>query len=150
MSSGYLSTIGGKKCGYKFTNITNDIDITLLATDDQGRVYRNCSKITVATNSFLEDRVNEVHLGDSTNVICGKETDTSADFDQKFCHLYNPQGVLVSYDLLCNYLLEIVTVNDLGIWKCIVGFDYIMETLEFTTELTENSIYLLQIVKRCL
>lgn len=80
-------------------------------------------------------------MGDSTNVICGKETDASSDSDQRFCHLYNPQGMLLSHDDMCDYSLEIVTLEDLGTWRCVVGFNNIMETLEFTTELKEKSKY---------
>lgn len=96
------------------------------------------STITVTVNNYLKNREKEVHLGDSVNIICGKETDTSFNSDQKFCHLYNPQEMLVSHDHMCDYNLAIVTKQDLGIWKCVVGFDYIMEGLEFTTVLKEK------------
>lgn len=75
----------------------------------------------------------QFYLGDDA-----KESDTSLDSDQKFCHLYNP---LMSHDHMCNYRLDIVTKADLGTWKCVVGTDFIMKVLEFTTELVERSNY---------
>jgi hypothetical protein len=86
----------------------------------------------------LKNRTLETYLGESATVICGKESDTSADQDQKFCDLYDPKGVLVSHGHMCYYDLDIVTMDDFGTWKCFVGFDFIMDALEFTTELVEK------------
>jgi hypothetical protein len=39
---------------------------------------------------------------------------------------------------MCYYDLDIVTKDDFGTWRCFVGFDFIMDALEFTTELVEK------------
>jgi hypothetical protein len=135
-----LSSVGGGRCGYKIWNLEQDDtrDVTLFATDNQKRVYRNISHLVVTKVKELKNRTLETYLGESATVICGKESDTSVDQDQKFCDLYDPKGVLVSHGHMCYYDLDIVTKDDFGTWRCFVGFDFIMDALEFTTELVEK------------
>jgi hypothetical protein len=50
-----LSSVGGGRCGYKIWNLEqNDTrDLTLFATDNQKRVYRNISHLVVTKGTIL-------------------------------------------------------------------------------------------------
>lgn len=91
----------------------------------------------IAIDSDLINRTLSVHLGDSATVICAKENAFGEEV-QYYCDLHNPKGVLVSKQKACSYAIELVTIDDIGVWRCSIGFRFTIDTLEYTTQLIKS------------
>lgn len=60
--------------------------------------------------------------------------------DQYFCHFYEPNGNLIQSDTRCSLTLDMVTTNHIGVWKCRIGVEYLMETPIYEVEVIQKGL----------
>lgn len=85
---------------------------------------------------ILDNDVDEMHYtvsvtpGMTQTIACGIVDGTA---NKDYCKIFNPGGELVSSNA-CTYQV-VVTMSDLGTWRCLGAVSYSMDPLEFKTEL---------------
>lgn len=83
----------------------------------------------------------ETFLGETAYLSCGLQLPN----DQNFCYLYNPSGELVQKGTRCSLYIDMVTINDIGLWTCRIGIPYLMETLIYEVEVIQKRNYFILI-----
>ncbi|GJQ66018.1 hypothetical protein Trydic_g4108 [Trypoxylus dichotomus] len=129
--SGRMTSLGKNLCGFKLINSSfNDPTSWTLAVTDAFDNY-NEAKFQVSQYEYEHEVLYssyKVIPGLSRTITCGYQYNP-----KDFCKIFNPSGEMVS-NTACSYSV-VVTIEDIGKWRCLASLHYTMEPIEFIIEL---------------
>ncbi|GJQ79477.1 hypothetical protein Trydic_g16330 [Trypoxylus dichotomus] len=131
-----LSSLGEGYCGFRLINSQKTDPEEWILSVETGTKIMYTSFLVKHYDLDKMHRTQKVTVGLSTTIECGRPITQSQDF----CQIYNPNGELVFEGERCNLFIPMVTMLDLGTWRCMSGLLQSMDTLEYTIEVVSTGI----------